>query len=156
MFKRILIPVDGSSTSNRALAAGIVLAQQFGSRMRLVHVVDEAAYLAGYDLSGGYSGDLIRAMREAGERILGDATKTAQAAGVETETTLFDTFGERLGETVAKAAKLWNADLVVVGTHGRRGFSRLLMGSGAEQVIRLAPVPVLVVRADEEITPQEK
>jgi nucleotide-binding universal stress UspA family protein len=59
---------------------------------------------------------------------------------------LFDKLGERLAETVANGAKDWGAELIVLGTHGRRGVGRLLMGSGAEQIIRLAPVPVLVVR----------
>ena len=54
-----------------------------------------------------------------------------------------------MGETVANAARLWNADLIVVGTHGRRGVGRMLLGSGAEQIVRLAPVPVLVVRSPE-------
>ncbi len=69
-----------------------------------------------------------------------------EAAGVEADNMLFDNFGERLGDAVADAAKRWNADLVVVGTHGRRGIGRVFLGSGAEQIIRLAPVPVLVVR----------
>lgn len=70
----------------------------------------------------------------------------AQSAGVQADTLLIDELGERLGQTVANAAKLWNADLIVVGTHGRRGVSRMLLGSGAEQIVRLAPIPVLVVR----------
>ena len=70
----------------------------------------------------------------------------ARAAGVEADNMLFDKFGERLGETVAEAEKLWNADLIVVGTHGRRSLGRVLLGSGAEQIVRQAPVPVLVVR----------
>lgn len=59
---------------------------------------------------------------------------------------LIDDLGPRLGESVARVAREWKADLIVLGTHGRRGFNRLLLGSGAEQVIRLAPVPVMVVR----------
>ncbi|MES2631748.1 MAG: universal stress protein [Pseudomonadota bacterium] len=150
MYQRILVPIDGSTTSNRALTAAIGLAQAFKGRLRLIYVVDEAAYVTGYDPSGGYSGELLRVMRESGEKILQEGLAFAKAAGIEADTMLFDTFGERLGEVVAKAVKLWNADLVVVGTHGRRGFSRLLLGSGAEQVIRLAPVPVLAIRSAEE------
>ncbi len=152
MYQRILVPVDGSTTSNRALTAAIGMAQAFKGCLRLIYVVDEAAYVTGYDPSGGYSGDLLRVMRESGQKILNDGMSLATGAGLEADSMLFDTFGERLGETVAKAAKLWNADLVVVGTHGRRGFSRLLLGSGAEQIIRLAPVPVLTIRAAEEDT----
>lgn len=71
----------------------------------------------------------------------------ARAAGVAADNLLFEKYGESLGETVASEAMRWNADLIVVGTHGRRGVGRLLLGSGAEQVIRLAPTPVLVVRS---------
>lgn len=146
MYKRILVAVDGSSTSNRALGAAIGLAQDCGARLRLVHVVDEMAFLSGYDQFGGYSGDLIRVMRETGTKVLNDAGADTKAAGVEADSMLFDKFGEHLGEAVAKAARMWNADLVVVGTHGRKGIGRLLLGSGADQIIRLAPVPVQVVR----------
>lgn len=146
MYKRILVPIDGSDAGNRALATAVGLAQAFGGRLRLVHVLEEAAWLAGYDPYEGASGNLLHVMREAGNKVLSDGMAVARAAGVEADNMLFDQFGQRLGETTANAAMLWNADLIVVGTHGRRGVSRLLLGSGAEQVIRLAPVPVLVVR----------
>ncbi len=149
MYKRILVPVDGSQTSNKAVTTALQMANDFSSRVRLVHVVDELAGLGGYDLYGGYAGDLIEIMRENGNKVLNDAKAIAQAAGIEADTVLFDNFGERLGETVADAAKRWSADLIVIGTHGRRGIGRMLLGSGAEQVIRLAPVPVLVVRSQE-------
>jgi len=61
---------------------------------------------------------------------------------------LYDTPGQRLADAISDAALRWDADLIVVGTHGRHGIGRILMGSGAEQITRLAPVPVLVVRAD--------
>jgi nucleotide-binding universal stress UspA family protein len=149
MYKRILIPVDGSETSNKALVAALQLAREAGGRVRLVHVVEELAYLSGYAQFGGYSGELITAMRESGTKLLNDAMAIAQAAGVEADNLLLDNFGGRLAEVVADAAKQWNADLIVVGTHGRRGAGRVLLGSGAEQIIRLAPVPVLVVRLGE-------
>lgn len=149
MYQRILVPVDGSEPSNRALSTAIGLAKAFGARLRVVHVIEELAYLSGYDQFGGYSGELIRAMREAGDKVLADSQAQARAAGVEVDAMLFDQFGERLGETVAKAAQMWNADLIVTGTHGRRGVSRAVLGSGAEQILRLAPVPVLSVRTPE-------
>ena len=146
MFKRILVPLDGSETSNKALVAALQLARQGGGRVRLMHVIEEMAYLSGFDQYGGYSGDLVRIMRENGTKILDDGMAIAQSAGVEADQMLIDKFGERLGEMVSDAAKRWNADLIVVGTHGRRGIGRVLVGSGAEQIIRLAPVPVLVIR----------
>jgi nucleotide-binding universal stress UspA family protein len=149
VYKRILIPVDGSQTSTRALTAALQLARDSGGRVRLIHVVDELAYFSGYDAYGGYSAELIRIAQENGAKILDDAMAIAKSAGVEADKFLFEKFGERLGETVADEAKSWNADLVVVGTHGRRGVGRMFLGSGAEQIIRLAPTPVLVVRSQE-------
>ena len=72
----------------------------------------------------------------------------AQAKNVPADTRLVDQPGQRLGQTVADEAALWGADLIVVGTHGRRGVGRVLLVSGAEQIIRMAPVAVLTVRAD--------
>jgi nucleotide-binding universal stress UspA family protein len=150
MFKRILVPVDGSDTSNKALVAASQLARDGGGRIRLVHVVENLGYLAGYDIYGGSTAELLKIATETGSTILKDATAIVQASGVEVDNMLYDKFAQRLPEVVADAAKRWNADLVVVGTHGRRGVSRMLLGSGAEGIIRLAPVPVLVIRASEE------
>ena len=151
MYKRTMVSVDGSATSNKALVAATEMARESGgrSRLRLIHVLDEMAYFTGFDPYGGQTGELIKVMRETGEKILADALAIAQAAGVEADTLLIDKFGERLGETIAEEAERWSADLIVVGTHGRRRVGRMFLGSGAEQIIRLAPVPVLVVRSPE-------
>ena len=145
MYKRILIPVDGSATSKKALTAALQLARDSGGRLRLLHSVDELAYLSGFE----YSGDVIRVARDNAAKVLDDASAMVKAAGVEVDQILVDQPGQRLGETVSEAARSWDADLIVVGTHGRRGFSRMFMGSGAEQVIRVATVPVLVIRGEE-------
>lgn len=145
MYKRILIPVDGSATSKKALTAALQLAREGGGRLRLLHSVDELAYLSGFE----YSGDVIRVARDNAAKVLDDASAMVKAAGVEVDQILVDQPGQRLGETVSEAARSWDADLIVVGTHGRRGFSRMFMGSGAEQVIRVATVPVLVIRGEE-------
>lgn len=146
MFKNILIPVDGSEPSDHALRTAISLAKEDGARLRLVHVVDNTAYLTGYDPSGGAGGQLYSALRDSALQILQQGAARAQAEGVQADHVLVDQVGVRLGEAVAAAATQFGADLIVVGTHGRRGPSRLLLGSGAEHVIRVAPVPVLVTR----------
>jgi len=148
MFKRILIPVDGSETSNKALVAGLRMARETGASVRLLHALNDLAYLGAMAPDGAYSTDVAGMLREAGAKVLTDATAIAQSAGMQASQSLADEPGTRLGEVVAEAAKRWGADLVVVGSHGRRGLGRVLLGSGAEQILRLAPVPVLVVRGE--------
>jgi nucleotide-binding universal stress UspA family protein len=145
-YRRIIVPVDGSPTSNKALVAALNIARDGDGRVRLIHAIDELAFVTGFEAGG----EVLAAVREGGERVLAEAAEIAKAAGVNCETMLIDKPGQRLGESVAGAAKMWNADLIVVGTHGRRGIERVLLGSGAEQIIRLAPIPVLVIRGDEE------
>lgn len=146
--RRILVPIDGSPTSNKALAAAVDVARGSGAQVRLLHSVEPLAVAVGFDGSGDYA----RAARDNGRRVLDDALAVARAAGVQGDSRLIEFSGERLGETVADEAREWEADLIVVGTHGRRGIGRVLLGSGAEQIIRLAPVPVLVIRGEPELT----
>lgn len=148
MYKRILVPVDGSEASNRALVAALQLARENGGRVRLLHAIDDLAYVSGFE----YTGQVLDAARKGAEAVLEDALVMARAAGVPADTRLVEA-SRRLGEIAAEEARQWEADLVVVGTHGRRGFSRAFLGSGAEQVLRLAPVPVLAVRTPEADTP---
>lgn len=144
MFKRILVPVDGSDTATKALVAALQLAREAGGRVRVVYSLDELAYVPGYD----YGADLMRIAREQAGKVLQKAMDVAKASGVPADAKLVEAPGQRLGDVVADEAGSWEADLIVVGTHGRRGFSRALLGSGAEQVIRMAPVPVLTVRGE--------
>lgn len=155
MYTRILVAVDGSETSNKALTAALEMASYSNgmSVIRLIHVLDEMAFVTGLD---PYAGNPYPFMREAGEKILAAALAIVQSAGVQADTVLIDHLGAHLAETVAQQATTWNATLIVVGTHGRRGMGRLLMGSGAEQIIRLAPCPVLVVRSAEGATAAER
>ena len=146
MYKRILVPVDGSETSNRALVAALQMARETDGRVRLLHALDELAYLSSFE----YSGQVLEAARKGGAKALEDAMAIATASGVPSDHKMVEVSGQRLGEVVAQEARDWGADLIVIGTHGRRGVSRVLLGSGAEQVLRLAPVPVLAVRTPEE------
>lgn len=146
MFNRILVPVDGSPTSRKALVAALQLAREGGGRVRLVHSIEEMPYLIGYE----YSAELLAQTRGYAEKLLREALEIAESAGVPADTKLLEMPGQRLGDLVAEEARRFEADLIVVGTHGRRGMGHLLLGSGAEQVIRLAPVPVLVIRGDKQ------
>ena len=143
-FRKILVPVDGSSTSNKALDYALKLAQEDHSQVRALHAIDELSYLSSYE----YSGELMATARKNGTQVLQNAVLAAQALNVPTDTRLVDLPGQRLGQTVADEAASWGADLVVVGTHGRRGVGRVLLGSGAEQIVRMSPVAVLTVRGE--------
>jgi nucleotide-binding universal stress UspA family protein len=144
MFHRILVPVDGSETSTKALRAALQLAREVAANVRVLHTLDDAEYLPTAALD--YGGDTLKLGREQADKIVQEALEFARDAGVQADSRLVEKLGLRLGDVVAEEARSWQADLVVVGTHGRRGASRLLLGSGAEQVIRQSPVPVLVFR----------
>jgi nucleotide-binding universal stress UspA family protein len=148
MYKRIVVPVDGSETAQKALVTALQMAREANGCVHLIHVVEGLTSMAA-DPYGAYSGNVVEVMRQSGRKILEDALELARAAGVQADTQLFDSFSERLAEVVADSATRFNADLMVVGTHGRRGLGRVLMGSGAEQIIRLSPVPVLVLRSSQ-------
>ena len=143
-FQKILVPVDGSSTSNHALDYALKLAKEDHSQVRALHAIDELGYLSSYE----YSGELMASARKNGSQVLQNAVLAAQALNVPADTKLVDLPGQRLGHTVADEAASWGADLVVVGTHGRRGVGRVLLGSGAEQIVRMSPVAVLTVRGE--------
>lgn len=146
MFKHILVAVDDSETSRLALQEATNLARAQHARLRIVHVVDEVKVHWEMEVAD------IAALREAaiksGSDILDRARLVAQDAGVEAETKLLEIgrSGHRIAEEIAQEADAWPADLIVAGTHGRRGVHHLLMGSVAEGVMRLAPTPLLLVR----------
>lgn len=145
MYQRILVPVDGSPASNRGLAEAIKLAKVTGATLRLVHVVNEYVFDPVYAPVFDY-GPLLESFRDAGQKILTQAQKTVQAAGVECRTEIVETIGGSVARLILEQAGQWPADLIVMGTHGRRGVGRVVLGSDAEAVLRSALVPVLLVR----------
>ena len=145
-YKRILVPVDGSPTSAKGLQEAIKLAKGTRARLRLLHVVEEYAAFAAPEV-GVNIGPLLDAMKSAGRKTLARIGLRARRAGVRAETALVENFGGRVADTIVQQAKRWRADLIVIGTHGRRGLQRALVGSDAELVVRYSPVPVLLVPA---------
>jgi nucleotide-binding universal stress UspA family protein len=145
-YRRILVPIDGSATSLRGLSEAIALAKRERARILLVHVLDEFFVLAVPE-AAAYSEKVIEDLRRGGRRILGRAEARVRAAGVPVAAVMPETVGGRAADEIVRQAKKLKADLIVIGTHGRRGIKRLALGSDAEQVVRNAGVPVLVVRA---------
>ena len=151
MFRRILVPIDGSPTSRRGIEEAIRLASDQKARICLLHVVDQLVATGGLDammyVPPSYSDEFIRALREGGKKLLAGAESKVRKHGIEVEAVLLETVGRRVADLIIKQAKKWRADVIVLGTHGRRGLSRVLMGSDAELVLRETPVPVLLVRS---------
>lgn len=147
MYQRILVPVDGSETSHAGLLEAIRVAKLTGARLCLLHAVDDMPFVMSADGYGAVSADLLKLVREAGEGLLAAAHAEVVAAGIDADTVLQDSLSGRLCDLVAQQARQWHADLIVLGTHGRRGIGRALLGSDAEQILRHAPVSVLLVRA---------
>ncbi len=145
MYRKILSSVDGSPASDRGVIEAIRLAKDQNAELRLLHVVD--AHLVTMDMYGSVNlGEVLDILRQAGEKILEAARGLAAREGIAAETLIVDSMMGRIGEEVVRQARAWPADLIVMGTHGRRGVSHLFMGSDAETVIRLSPVPILLVR----------
>lgn len=146
MYKRILVPTDGSATAKAGLQEAIRLAREQGSQIRLIHVIDELPVLS-TELYGTLLDQFISQAREAGQAIVARSRARVEEAGVPVDTQVVEALGGRTGEYVVDAAKEWPADLIVCGTHGRRGLRRIVMGSDAEFIVRRSPVPILLVRA---------
>lgn len=146
MYQRILVPVDGSPTSDAGAAEAIALAKLTKGQVRFMHFVDQLPVLSGIEGSAALATEALSVMQREGERLLQRARSQAVESGVAADTVLVDTIGGRLSDHVREQASQWLADLIVIGTHGRRGLGRALLGSDAEDVARHSAVPVLLVR----------
>jgi nucleotide-binding universal stress UspA family protein len=145
MYRKILVPIDGSETSAEGLNEAIKLAKVLGSQVYLLHIVNELVIDSTF-APGLYSGELFESMRNSGQAILDAAEATVQRQGVKPTCVLLESFGAVAADLIIEQAKNCHAELIVMGTHGRRGIFRLAMGSDAEQVLRAATIPVLLVR----------
>ncbi|MGS0895346.1 universal stress protein [Burkholderia stagnalis] len=149
MYEKIMVAVDGSASSRQALAEALKVARASGAHLSVVYVVDKSvlfSYAGRFDphaLVEEIRGDGVKVLREA-ERILAQAGANGEAELVETES-----IGEDVAERLQRYVKEHGIDLAVVGTHGRRGFRRVLLGSVAERFLRGSNCPVLLIRGDD-------
>ena len=145
MYKQILCPVDGSPTSTRGVGEAIQLAINQSAKLRFIHVID--TYFPILDMAGGMNVvDTTDILRKNAEKVIKQAKLAALKEGVIADSTITETLGSRAASFIIKEAEKWPADLIVMGTHGLRGFARVVIGSDAEYVIRHSTVPVLLVR----------
>jgi nucleotide-binding universal stress UspA family protein len=145
-YRNILVAVDGSPAAEKGLREAIRVAEAEGGELVIVHVVDELQVY--YAMEGaGLGADVHERLREESRRILEKARTLAARRRLEAKIVMRETAGGSAARVIVQEAKKQRADLIVLGTHGRRGVRRLVMGSDAEEVVRSAPVPVLLVRA---------
>ncbi|MDN7875021.1 universal stress protein [Burkholderia aenigmatica] len=147
MYSNILVALDGSDTSSRALDAALAIASETGARLTPVYVVD--FLVPAYDMYGYDPSILIDAFREEGLRVTEDAARRLKARDVAGTPQISNVApaGEDIPHRIVSLANEIEADLIIMGTHGRRGVQRLFLGSVAERVLRLATCPVLMIPA---------
>ncbi|WP_296225629.1 universal stress protein [Ralstonia sp. UBA689] len=150
MYHKILLAIDGSHASNLALHQAIVVGKATGAEVEALFVADSTD--AALDMTGFDSIDYAQRVIECGRDTLADAATKLQAAGVAHSTKLLEkaVAPGQISSTIVAEANETGADLIVLGTHGRRGLKHLVMGSVAEGVVRKTNKPVLMVRSEVE------
>jgi nucleotide-binding universal stress UspA family protein len=153
MYKRIMVSIDGSNTSTRALHEAIRIGKhQQAAQIRLLHVIDTISYIPhnASELQPSFLKELYIQARKYGQELLEQAQKEAEREGLQVETRLVELkrASDHIAQVIVDEAKGMSAELLVMGTHGRRGLHHLLLGSVAEGVIRLTPCPVLLIRSE--------
>ena len=148
MYRRILVPIDGSDTAQRGLQEALGLAKAFDSSLVLLHVVEY--YPMMMEMATATTWEQITTdLRTYGQQVLERAHDAAKAAGVASEAHLEDAAAARVCDVIVDQAREHQCDLIVMGTHGRRGIEHALIGSDAERVIRMSAVPLLLVKSTE-------
>ncbi len=147
MYKRILMPIDGSKTSEQAIHEGLELAKALGAQVTFLYAVeDPVATVYAMPEAVPYQPQLFQDLRKAAEDTLQHAKSLAEAVGVSSTTLLV----ERKHPVDAIREVEADTDLIIMGTHGRRGFNRMVFGSVAEGVLRRASTPCLLIRHEKE------
>jgi nucleotide-binding universal stress UspA family protein len=150
MYKRIMVAVDESFMTGKVLDNAIELARLSGAKLAICHAVDETIF-AHREVEMMLPNSVGKAeyrLRLGAQGFLGKAAETARAAGVEAEIRLIESETRHVSDMLADAASEWQADLLVVGTHGRRGMERFFVGSVAERLVRKAGTSLLLVRGE--------
>ena len=144
MFKHILVPIDGSPTAEQAISKALAIAQAFNSAVTLIYVIDPYAYTGvGTDFASGQA-EYLSAITAEAQKSIHAATQQFAALGVSANGSVIE--GRSIYQSILGAAESVNADLVVMGSHGRRGLQKLVLGSVTAQVLAHAHLQVLVVR----------
>ncbi len=143
MYRRIAVPIDGSATSALGVTEAAELAKALNARLRVIHVLE--------DMRGAPLGTIVLSeyaleqVRDVGRSILESSAKAPRAAGVQVECELIERAGQPPARLILESIRAHDDDLLVCGTHGRTGLSRVALGSTAEEILRHSLVPILLV-----------
>jgi nucleotide-binding universal stress UspA family protein len=149
MFKHILVPVDGSSASNQGIEKAIALALAFKSAVTLVSVIDLYAF-AGIGMDAGYGQvDYLNAATEEANLAVKTAKQLFADSGIVANSSVVE--GQVIYKNILDAAEAAHADLIVMGSHGRKGLEKLVLGSVTAQVLSHTRLPVMVVREPKDL-----
>lgn len=143
-YQNILVPVDGSELALSVVKHAAELAKAFNSKVTIVEVMTLDPYIAAEYLSAGQTNVMIERAREFIQSNIDAAKAQFESLGVQAEAQLLE--GESIHRTIIKAVEDLNIDLIVLSSHGRSGFKKLLMGSVAQSLISESKVPVFVVK----------
>jgi nucleotide-binding universal stress UspA family protein len=147
MFKKIFCPIDGSPTSEYCLTQAIELAQSIKSEVFILHIIDDfVPFLDNLELSN--MDEVEQQIRLKGKKLLDTCVKRVEAEGLVAQSKLVEIMSKNIPTVIVEEAQAWGADLIMIGTHGRRGLNHFLMGSNTEVVVRISPIPVLTIRKD--------
>lgn len=151
MYKRIMVAVDESFMTSQVMESAISLAKATGATMAICHAIDETI-LAQREVAmmlPNSVGKTEARLRLGAQGFLGRLLEAAQAAGIEAEIKLVESEEKHVSDMLINAAADWQADLLVVGTHGRRGIERFFVGSVAERLVRKGQTSLLLVRGED-------
>jgi nucleotide-binding universal stress UspA family protein len=144
MFEKILVTVDGSSASQKAIEKAVGIAKAFNSAVTIVSVIDSYAF-SGVSVDFAYGQpEYQQAASAESKASIAAAQQQFDAAGIGAESVVVD--GQAIFRGILETAASTHADLIVMGSHGRKGLEKLVLGSVASQVLSHAHVPVLIVR----------
>jgi nucleotide-binding universal stress UspA family protein len=146
MYRKILVPLDGSATADRGFEEAVGLARATKASLLLLNVA-ESFPIAAEMASATTWQQVSDGLRQHGQDLVDRAHRTATDHGVPCEVSVVDSGTGRVADAIVAMARDAGCDLIVMGTHGRRGVTRMVLGSDAEAVLRATPVPVLLVRS---------
>ena len=144
MYKRILVPIDGSDASGLALREAIALAKDQNATIRIFHVVDLTTTYS--SVSSPHVVERQNALQAEGQKVVANGSEPVRAMGIQCDSKCISTFNKDICDLIENEANHWAADVIVIGSHGRRGIRRMFLGSVAEGLARISNKPLLLIR----------